>query len=101
MRCVDETPVAKDAEDRRSKSRAFSPGGEEGPHQQTRASAGKRDTRGRRARTPCRGQVTTRVDEAQGVALHRVNKILDYKDAKDRRSKGGTFSTRGEEGPHQ
>ena len=80
VRRVDKTPMDEDAEDERSESGACSPGGEEGPHQRTRTSAGERNTRGRRARTPRRGQGTARVDEAQGLALRRVNEMPEDSD---------------------
>ena len=88
VRRVDKMLEDKDAEDRRSKGGAFSTGGEEGPHQQARASADERGTSGRRARTPCRGQMTERVVEAQGALVRCVNKTLEDEDAEDRRSKG-------------
>ena len=65
MRRANKTPEDKDAEERRIKGGAFSTKGEEGPHQGTRVSAGKRGTSSRRARTPCRVQVTGSADEAQ------------------------------------
>ena len=96
-----ETPEDEDTDDKRSKGGAFSTKGEERPHHRTRASAGKRDTGGRCTTTPCCGQRTERVNEAQGALVRRVDKTLEDKDAKDRRSKGGAFSTGVEEGPHQ
>ena len=63
MRRVDKKLEDEDTENRRSEGGAPSTG-DEGPHQQTRASVNKRGSSGRRARTPRRGQRAERAVEA-------------------------------------
>ena len=48
-RRVDEAPEAEDGEDSSVEGGSYPTGGEEGPHQPARASAGERDISGRRA----------------------------------------------------
>ena len=55
------------------------------------AGAGERGTSGRRARTPCRGQVRECVGDAQGASAHRVNEAPEDDDAKDRSFKAGIY----------
>ena len=86
MRRVVATPNDEDTEERRSEGGACSTGGEAGPHQRARASAGKRGSSGRRARTPHRGRGTERVDEARGASVRRVDETPEGEDAEDRRS---------------
>ena len=72
-RRVDEMPGNADTENRRSEVAACSSRGAERPHQQARASAGACGSSGRRARTPCRGRVTERVNEARGTSACHVD----------------------------
>ena len=78
-------------ENRRSEVAACSSRGAARPHQQARASAGACGSSGRRARTPCRGQVRECVGDAQGASAHRVNEAPEDDDAKDRSFKAGIY----------
>ena len=91
---VNETPDNADTEDRWSESGACSSGEAEGPHRRARTSAGTRNSSGRRASTPCRGQVTEHVGNVQGASARCVDDAPEAKDTKDISVVGGVDPTR-------